>query len=203
MEWMFVPYFNALTQTIFTSMMNIYDVLPDRFKPKIGDTKCWFEGNWSCKIYVSVGICVAGSLFDIFFMEIAQVRAGQKSDRNFRSFNNLVNFHPQAVGQDSYYCRWCLWSFFILHFFYACQTEQSSPGHLIFFLLPIGIQISINFTLFVLTAIHCNRIKAEIRRMQRCDSGEQQKRRIFVADKAMWVTSFLYNILIFFLLGVL
>ena len=33
-------------------MMNIYDVLPEKFKPKIGETKCWFEGNRWYKIYV-------------------------------------------------------------------------------------------------------------------------------------------------------
>lgn len=66
-------------------------------------------------------------------------------------------------------------------------AEQSSPGHLIFFLIPIGIQISINFILFILTAIHCSRIKAEIHRMQSCDNSDQQKRKIFLADKAMWV----------------
>lgn len=67
------------------------------------------------------------------------------------------------------------------------STEQSSPGHLIFFLLPIGIQISVNFVLFVLTAIHCNKIKAEIHRMQASDCSDQQKKKIFIADKAMWV----------------
>ncbi|KAL7044183.1 hypothetical protein ACKWTF_001819 [Chironomus riparius] len=105
--------------TIFTSMMNIYDVLPEKFKPKIGVTKCWFE-------------------------------------------------------------------------------EQSSPGHLIFFLLPIGIQISINFILFILTAIHCNRIKAEIHRMQSCDNSDQQKKKIFVADKAI----FMMNVKLFCVMGV-
>lgn len=82
-----------------------------------------------------------------------------------------------------------LFSLLILHIFMTANpwTEQSSPGHLIFFLLPIGIQISINFILFILTAIHCNRIKAEIHRMQSCDNSDQQKKKIFVADKAMWV----------------
>lgn len=55
---------------------------------------------------------------------------------------------------------------------------------MIFFLLPIGIQISINVVLFVITAIHCNRVKAEILRMQMNDNCEQKKRR-FIADKAM------------------
>jgi hypothetical protein len=62
--------------------------------------------------------------------------------------------------------------------------EQSSPAHLVFFLLPIGFQISINIVLFVLTAVHCNRIKAEIHRMQMNDSNEQQKKKSFIADKA-------------------
>lgn len=66
------------------------------------------------------------------------------------------------------------------------SAENSSPGHMIFFLVPIGIQISINMVLFVITAIHCNRVKSEILRMQTNDNCEQKKRR-FVADKAMWV----------------
>lgn len=57
-------------------------------------------------------------------------------------------------------------------------------GHLIFFLLPVGIQISINIVLFVITAVYCNRVKAEIRRMQMIDNREQ-KTKHFIADKAM------------------
>ncbi|KAG5676842.1 hypothetical protein PVAND_006649 [Polypedilum vanderplanki] len=76
--------------------------------------------------------------------------------------------------------------------------EQSSPGHMIFFLFPIGIQISMNFILFILTAIHCNRIKAEIHRMQMCDNNDQSKRKSFIADKAIFVM----NIKLFCVMGI-
>jgi hypothetical protein len=62
--------------------------------------------------------------------------------------------------------------------------ENTSAGHLIFFLLPVGIQISINVVLFVTTAVYCNRVKAEIHRMQMIDNCEQKKKR-YIADKAM------------------
>lgn len=65
-------------------------------------------------------------------------------------------------------------------------AENSSPGHLIFFLTPVGIQISINVGLFIVTAIHCNRVKSEIHRMQMNDNCDQKKKR-YIADKAMWV----------------
>lgn len=50
----------------------------------------------------------------------------------------------------------------------------------------MGLQISVNVVLFVITAIHCNRVKSEIHRMQMNDNCEQKKKR-YIADKAMWV----------------
>lgn len=32
-------------QTLFTFMVDFYDVLPDKLRPNIGKTKCWFESN--------------------------------------------------------------------------------------------------------------------------------------------------------------
>lgn len=52
--------------------------------------------------------------------------------------------------------------------------------------MPVGIQISVNVILFIITAVYCNRVKAEIHRMQMIDNCEQKKKR-FIADKAMWV----------------
>lgn len=64
------------------------------------------------------------------------------------------------------------------------STEEKSWGLWIFFLNPIAIQISINIALFIMTAIHCYRVKTEIHRMQTNDSREQKKKS-FAADKAM------------------
>lgn len=55
---------------------------------------------------------------------------------------------------------------------------------MMFFLLPVGVQISVNVVLFVITAIYCNRVKSEIHRMQMIDNCEQKKKR-YIADKAM------------------
>jgi hypothetical protein len=53
-----------------------------------------------------------------------------------------------------------------------------------FFLLPVGIQITVNVVLFIITAIYCNRVKSEIHRMQMMDNREQKRKR-YIADKAM------------------
>jgi len=86
------------------------------------------------------------------------------------SFLNLKSFLQSLI------------STFLL--FFTHRTGNSSPGHLIFFLIPVGIQITANVVLFIITAIHCNRVKAEIHRMQMNDNDEQKKKR-FIADKAM------------------
>lgn len=63
---------------------------------------------------------------------------------------------------------------------------------MIFFLLPIGLHIFTNAILFVLTAIHCSKIKSEISRMQ-CskDDDTQDKKKKFMADRAKYETKFL------------
>jgi hypothetical protein len=71
-----------------------------------------------------------------------------------------------------------------MNFLFSLFAENSSPGHLIFFLIPVGIQISVNVVLFVITAIRVNRVKSEIHRMQMNDNCEQKKKR-YIADKAM------------------
>lgn len=62
--------------------------------------------------------------------------------------------------------------------------EMNDPGHTIFFIIPIGIQIGINVILFVITAIHCNKVKSEIHRMQNTSDGNEYKKKRFIADKA-------------------
>lgn len=74
----------------------------------------------------------------------------------------------------------------IIYHFFSSIIENVSAGHLMFFLMPVGIQISVNVVLFVITAIYCNRVKSEIHRMQMIDNCEQKKKR-YIADKAMWV----------------
>ncbi len=72
-------------------------------------------------------------------------------------------------------------------------------GHFIFFLLPIGLHAFTNVVLFVLTAIHCNKIKSEITRMQCAKDNEaQDKKRKFLADRA----KYMMNIKLFIVMGV-
>lgn len=61
----------------------------------------------------------------------------------------------------------------------------------------MGIIFSVNIILFVLTAVHCNRVKSEIYRMQTNDSKESHKKRFF-ADKAR----LLMNLKLFCVMGI-
>ena len=78
--------------------------------------------------------------------------------------------------------------FFLLltrfYFFFKIFTENRSPGHKIFFLVPIGIQILVNLVLFIITAIHCSRIRLKINEMRLTDNGDRNRKR-YKADKAM------------------
>lgn len=61
-------------------------------------------------------------------------------------------------------------------------------GHLLFFTIPCGVHIIIDLVLFVLTAIHCSRVKAEIHRFQvMADNDVQYRKKKFVTEKAMFV----------------
>ncbi|GAB0095981.1 probable G-protein coupled receptor Mth-like 3 [Sergentomyia squamirostris] len=78
----------------------------------------------------------------------------------------------------------------------SCWFSQSNGlGHRLFFLLPVGIQIVANVIFFILTAIHCNKVKSEIHRMQKNDT---EKKKRFFADKARLVM----NVKLFIVMGV-
>lgn len=66
--------------------------------------------------------------------------------------------------------------------------EDSWRAHFLFFLLPVGVHIITNAVLFVLTSIHCSRVKSEIHRMQCANDDDSQAiKRKFIADKAKFV----------------
>lgn len=65
--------------------------------------------------------------------------------------------------------------------FYA--AHNNSAGHLIFFLGPIGVQVTMNLVLFIFTTLHITRVKSEISKMQSNDDCQKKQR--FIADKAM------------------
>ncbi|CAO1344995.1 unnamed protein product [Diamesa tonsa] len=75
-------------------------------------------------------------------------------------------------------------------------AKNISPGHAIFFLGIIAVQNIVNICFFIITAIHCNRIKTEIHRMQMTDNSEQKKKR-FISDRA----KFILNLKLFIVMG--
>lgn len=76
-------------------------------------------------------------------------------------------------------------------------SDQNGLSNRLFFLLPMGIIISMNACLFILTAVHCNRVKSEIHRMQSNDCKDSHKKRFF-ADKARM----LMNLKLFSVMGI-
>lgn len=62
----------------------------------------------------------------------------------------------------------------------------------------MGIIFTMNVIFFVLTAIHCNRVKSEIHRMQTNDDTKDNHKRRFFADKARM----LMNLKLFSVMGI-
>lgn len=62
----------------------------------------------------------------------------------------------------------------------------------------MGIIISMNVIFFVLTAVHCNRVKSEIHRMQTSDDSKDSHKKRFFADKARMVM----NLKLFCVMGI-
>lgn len=80
---------------------------------------------------------------------------------------------------------------------FSFLPDQNGLSIRLFFLLPMGIIISMNACLFILTAVHCNRVKSEIHRMQSNDYKDSHKKRFF-ADKARM----LMNLKLFSVMGI-
>lgn len=51
-----------------------------------------------------------------------------------------------------------------------------SYGELTFFIGPVTVQLIVNIVFFTLTAVHCNKVKAEIRRMTTDPADPRSKR---------------------------
>ncbi|XP_063697144.1 probable G-protein coupled receptor Mth-like 3 [Culicoides brevitarsis] len=61
---------------------------------------------------------------------------------------------------------------------------RDSTSFVLYFITPLGIMIAINSIFFVLTAIHCNKVKREIMRVQK-SSIREKRRRLFKVDRAI------------------
>ena len=66
------------------------------------------------------------------------------------------------------------------------RQKDSSIAYIVFFLIPIGLQIFSNVVLFIMTLVYCNKVKSEINRMQDNVGDADMKR--FSVDKAKYVT---------------
>ncbi|XP_026821272.1 probable G-protein coupled receptor Mth-like 3 [Rhopalosiphum maidis] len=64
-------------------------------------------------------------------------------------------------------------------------SDDTNYGNIVFFILPVSVMLSANLILFMLTAIHCSRIKSELNKFKRTDSKTQR----FLVDKEKFVMS--------------
>lgn len=71
-----------------------------------------------------------------------------------------------------------------------------SYGELTFFIGPVTVQLIVNIVFFTLTAVHCNKVKAEIRRMTTDPADPRSKR--FHSDRIR----FMINIKLFIVMGI-
>ncbi|XP_037042107.1 uncharacterized protein LOC119078616 [Bradysia coprophila] len=77
-------------------------------------------------------------------------------------------------------------------------ARENWRGYFVFFFFPIALHILTNVILFILTAIHCNKIKSEINSMQCANDNElPDGKRKFLADKAKYTM----NLKLFVVMG--
>ncbi|XP_050550540.1 probable G-protein coupled receptor Mth-like 4 isoform X1 [Spodoptera frugiperda] len=70
--------------------------------------------------------------------------------------------------------------------FGSSPNSQQDWPHYIFFVIPMGLEISINFVLWVLTARYCAKVKSDMQRFQVGSVDNSVKKR-FTADRAMYM----------------
>ncbi|XP_076667866.1 G-protein coupled receptor Mth2 isoform X2 [Andrena cerasifolii] len=75
------------------------------------------------------------------------------------------------------------------------NSKRSMYGELIFFRVPISIQLIANVVFFIITSEHCSKVKAEIRRV--ADPSDPRSKR-FHADK----TKLVMNVKLFVVMGI-
>ncbi|XP_043288643.1 G-protein coupled receptor Mth2-like [Venturia canescens] len=80
----------------------------------------------------------------------------------------------------------------------SCWFERNVRyyGEILFFVGPVTIQLLVNCVFFVMTAMYCSKVKAEISRVMAAPSDPRSKR--FRADK----TRFIMNVKLFIVMGV-
>ncbi|XP_063698159.1 probable G-protein coupled receptor Mth-like 3 [Culicoides brevitarsis] len=78
---------------------------------------------------------------------------------------------------------------------YYCWFYSKDMSYMMFFVLPVGLMTSINVILFVLTMIHCSKIKMEIARVQRSSIKRKRKRMFFVNKAILTMTLKLFTVM--------
>ncbi|XP_063993719.1 probable G-protein coupled receptor Mth-like 3 [Diachasmimorpha longicaudata] len=77
----------------------------------------------------------------------------------------------------------------------SCWFNSESSGVIIFFITPISIQLVVNVIFFILTSLHCNRVRAEITRVMSPASDPRSRR--FHSDRSKLIV----NIKLFIVMG--
>ncbi|CAG9099609.1 unnamed protein product [Plutella xylostella] len=90
----------------------------------------------------------------------------------------LLDLYPVADVLDANIGNNSCW-------FGSLQNSSTDWPHYIFFVIPMGLVSCVNFVLWVLTARHCHRVKAEVHRFQAGSAGDRAKFR-FRADHARY-----------------
>lgn len=79
---------------------------------------------------------------------------------------------------------------FTKSFHFSFAERNNWKTYCLYFLLPAGIHVIINCVLFIITAVHCNRMKRDIHRLQKGETCTSTSRRRFKILKAMFVLMF-------------
>ncbi|XP_011299047.1 G-protein coupled receptor Mth isoform X2 [Fopius arisanus] len=78
----------------------------------------------------------------------------------------------------------------------TCWFNPDSSGVVIFFITPISIQLVANVAFFILTSLHCSRVRAEITRVMRPVTDPRSRR--FHSDRSKLIV----NIKLFIVMGI-
>ncbi|XP_015109754.1 G-protein coupled receptor Mth [Diachasma alloeum] len=78
----------------------------------------------------------------------------------------------------------------------SCWFNSESSGVVIFFITPISIQLVANVIFFILTSLHCSRVRAEITRVMRPATDPRSRR--FHSDRSKLIV----NIKLFIVMGI-
>lgn len=152
----------ALTLLVYAT--DKFNFMAPEWSPGLGENTCWFSRKFKYLsqqfwIYWETGLWVKKTEFTWVLY-----REKKLTDNSILAYIQLTNTNV------------------------SFDTGEQWRGHFLFFLLPIGLHIFINSILFILTSIHCSRVKSEIHKMQCKNDAEQQaKRKRYSANKAKFV----------------